>query len=197
MGEFLLTLYITLMAVIFAGVANMVFCKSSIAHQLAIPMDGGTKLSDGKRLFGENKTWKGFIGMMILGSLSQIVWGLCLTMVPSLEKYNLFYVVYKNSWQTNLWFGLLLGLAYVLFELPNSFMKRRLDIRPGKTADNRWKWLFIFIDQADSLLGCALVLALFVPITWQQFLGIILVGSGTHILVNQVLFRFHLRKNPF
>ncbi|MCD5003111.1 CDP-archaeol synthase [Enterococcus saccharolyticus] len=185
------------MAVIFAGVANMVFCKLPIARRFTIPMDGGKTLSDGKRLFGENKTWKGFIGMMILGSLSQIIWGLCLTIVPSLEQYNLFYAAYKNVWQTNSWIGLLLGFAYVLFELPNSFMKRRLDIRPGKTAENRWKWLFVFIDQADSLLGCALVVALLVPITWQQFLGIILVGSGTHIIVNQVLFRFHLRKNPF
>jgi len=32
--------------------------------------------------------------------------------------------------------GFALGFAYVLFELPNSFIKRRLDIAPGKQANN-------------------------------------------------------------
>ncbi len=197
MLETILSLYITLMSVIFAGIANMVFCKYPIAHRLMIPMDAGKRLSDGKRLFGQNKTWKGFIGMTLFGGLFQVIWGLILKMLPSLEPLNLFYGVFINSILNNLWIGLLLGLAYALFELPNSFMKRRLEIKPGKTATNQWKWFFVFIDQADSLLGCALVVALLIPTSWSQFFGFILLGAGTHIVINQLLYFFKLRKNPF
>ena len=67
MLETILSLYITLMSVIFAGVANMAFCKYPTYQRLNIPMDAGRILSDGKRLFGQNKTWKGFIGMILFG----------------------------------------------------------------------------------------------------------------------------------
>ncbi len=197
MLETILSLYVTLMSVIFSGIANMVFCKYPIAQRLTIPMDAGKLLSDGKRLFGQNKTWKGFIGMILFGGLFQVIWGLVLKMIPSLESLNLFYGVYVNSILNNLWIGLLLGLAYVLFELPNSFMKRRLEIKPGQTATNQWKWFFVFIDQADSLLGCALVVALLISISWNQFFGFILLGAVTHIVINQLLYYFKLRKNPF
>ena len=197
MLETILSLYVTLMSVIFAGVANMAFCKYPTYQRLNIPMDAGRILADGKRLFGQNKTWKGFIGMILFGELSQVVWGLILKNSPSLESLNLFYDVYANSILNNLWIGFLLGLAYVVFELPNSFMKRRLEIKPGKPANNQWKWCFIFIDQADSLLGCALVVAVLVPISLAQFFGFILLGAGTHVVVNQLLYWFKLRKNPF
>lgn len=197
MLETILSLYVTLMSVIFAGIANMVFCKYPTYQRLNIPMDSGRVLSDGKRLFGQNKTWKGFFGMIFFGGISQIVWGLVLTAIPALQSLNLFYEVYANTVVTNLWIGLLLGLAYVVFELPNSFMKRRLAIKPGKTADNQWKALFVFIDQADSLLGCALVVAALVPISWSQFFGFIILGAGTHIVINQLLYVLKLRKNPF
>lgn len=197
MLETTLSLYVTLLSVIFAGIANMVFCKYPTYPWLNIPMDSGRILSDKKRLFGQNKTWKGFIGMIVFGGLSQIIWGIVLKTVPSLESLNLFYDVYANSILTNLWIGLLLGSAYVVFELPNSFMKRRLEIEPGKTAKNQWKWFFVFIDQADSLLGCALVVALLIPISFSQFLGFIILGAGTHIVINQLLYVLKLRKNPF
>ena len=48
MGEFVLSLYMTLMAVIFAGIANMAFCKSGVLNNLYVPMDQGKKLKDGK-----------------------------------------------------------------------------------------------------------------------------------------------------
>lgn len=197
MLEMILSLYVTLMSVIFSGVANMVFCKYPTFSRLTIPMDAGKILADGKRLFGQNKTWKGFMGMVLFGSLAQLFWGLILKTTPSLESLNLFYKVFANSILNNLWIGFLLGLAYVVFELPNSFMKRRLEIKPGKTAVNHLKWFFIFIDQADSLLGCALVVAVLVPISWTQFFGFIILGAGTHVVVNLLLYCFKLRKNPF
>lgn len=191
----ILALYITLMPVILAGILNMIFCKSPLFEGRNAPMDRGHSLRDGKRLFGANKTWKGFWGMVFFGALSQLVWGWLLQVLPELGRQHLIYSHYENSLPLNLLLGSLLGLAYVLFELPNSFVKRRLDIRPGKTADNGWKWLFILLDQIDSLLGCILVLLCFISLSWQQLVGILLVGTLTHLGVNRILFLLKLRKN--
>lgn len=191
----ILALYITLMPVILAGVLNMIFCKSPLFERVNAPMDGGRSLRDGKRLFGANKTWKGFWGMVFFGALSQLFWGWLLQVLPELGRQHLIYSHNVNSLPLNLLLGSLLGLAYVLFELPNSFVKRRLDIRPGKTADNGWKWLFILLDQIDSLLGCILVLLCFISLSWQQLVGILLVGTLTHLGVNRILFLLKLRKN--
>ena len=158
-------------------------------------MDAGLILKDGKRLFGANKTWKGFFGMIVWGALAQILWGLLLKGIPSLEKLHLVYAFYENTVLFNLVLGAFLGLAYVLFELPNSFIKRRLEISEGKTAENGWKWTFIWIDQIDSLIGCIIFLLFYIPLSWQQMLGILILGAGTHIGVNRLLYWAKLRKN--
>ena len=92
---------------------------------------------------------------------------------------------------------MLLGLGYSLFELPNSFLKRRLDITPGKSVSGFWKVFFIFLDQADSVFGVALVVWLFYPLGIGLYLLYVLVGAGTHLLLNMMLYFMHLRKNMF
>ena len=54
-------MYITLISPIIAGILNMAWCKSGILPKLNKPIDFEKKLKDGKRIFGENKTWKGFL----------------------------------------------------------------------------------------------------------------------------------------
>mgnify|MGYP001393277506 CR=1 FL=1 len=93
--------------------------------------------------------------------------------------------------------GVLLGFGYALFELPNSFLKRRLDITPGKTISGGWKAFFIFLDQADSIFGCALVVWLFYDLGIGLYLLYVLIGALTHIIVNMLLYVCKLRKNPF
>ena len=56
----IIKMYITLLSSIFAGIVNSIFCKSNILDFLKIPMDFNKRLYDNKRIFGDNKTWKGF-----------------------------------------------------------------------------------------------------------------------------------------
>ncbi len=70
----ILALYVTLMPVILAGVTNMIFLGSSLLEAAYRPMDAGL-LRMGKRLFGANKTWKGFLGMIVWGALARILRG--------------------------------------------------------------------------------------------------------------------------
>ena len=88
-----------------------------------------------------------------------------------------------------------MGFAYMLFELPNSFIKRRIDIPSGKTICGSKGRFFFLIDQVDSLIGVGAVFVLLTPTPlWQYFLYIVL-GALTHITVNLILYKTHIRKN--
>lgn len=191
-----LMMYVTLLPVIIAGALNMAFCKISFLQSLSIPLDGGKTLRDGKRLFGDNKTYKGLLGYIVLNMLVYILWGL----VCSLGKFsslNFFYANYPNNVFYNAFIGVLLGLAYALFELPNSFLKRRFDVVPGKTASGFKKVFFVFLDQSDSIFGCVLVLCLFFRMPVWFYFCYVLLGAATHIIVNVILYLCKLRKNMF
>ena len=136
----------------------MIFCKSSLLEVAYRPMDAGLILKDGKRLFGANKTWKGFLGMIVWGALAQILWGFLLKSIPPLEQLHLVYAFYENTVLFNLVLGALL-------------------------------------DQIDSLIGCIIFLLFYIPLSWQQMLCILILGAGTHLGVNRLLYWAKLRKN--
>lgn len=190
----IIKMYITMMPVILAGIINMIFVKTSYAKKHSVPIDGGRLCGDGKRLFGDNKTWIGFVGMIAAGAVAQVLWGLVCG-AGWLAGMNYFYAFHKNTLGFNGGVGALCGFSYVLFELPNSFIKRRLDIPCGKTDKGLKGKLFFVIDQIDSLIGVALVFALIYPMpVWQYFLYILL-GALTHIGVNFILYKVKIRKN--
>lgn len=184
-------MYMTLMPLILAGIANMVFCKSTILSWCNHPIDGGKILADGRPLFGANKTWRGFLGMIVFTSFFQLIW-FSLLATSTLHFYPKDQTIWAHAG-----IGALLGLTYVSCELPNSFLKRRLAIAPGKEAQHSWAWFFIWIDQVDSLLGCVAILALFTPMTPPLYLFYILLGGLTHLIINRCLYVLKLRKNRY
>lgn len=194
--KYILMMYVTLIPTIIAGIMNMIWCKSSILKKIQTPIDGGKYFMDEKRIFGDNKTWKGILGYLIFNIIASIFWGIICNFA-NLNNYNFFYVQYENTFTYNLLIGLLLGTAYSIFELPNSFLKRRLGIEPGKTTTGFKKIFFIILDQADSIFGIALVVWLFYPIGIKIYLLFIVLGTITHLLINMMLYFLHLRKNMF
>ena len=194
--KYVLMMYITLIPTIIAGIINMIFCKSSVLRKIQNPIDGGNNFIDGKRIFGDNKTWKGILGYIIFNIIIAVLWGIICSFT-NLNSYNFFYVQHENTVIYNLLIGFLLGVAYSIFELPNSFLKRRLDIQPGKTTTGIKKIFFIFLDQADSIFGCCLVVAVFYKMSFGFYLLYVLIGAVTHIVFNILLYCMHLRKNMF
>jgi len=192
----LLMMYVTLLPAIISGILNMIWCKLPILKKTQIPIDLKKNFIDGKRIFGDNKTWKGLIGYLFLNILTAIIWGLICNLV-NINHLNYFYINHENIITFNILIGLLLGLGYSLFELPNSFLKRRLDIKPGKTIKGFKKIFFIFLDQADSVFGCCLVVCLFYNLGIKLYLIYVLVGAFTHIIFNMLLYFLKLRKNMF
>ena len=194
----LLEMYITLLPVILAGILNMLWCKARLWDFLKKPIDFGKTAPDGKRIFGDNKTFKGFVGMILFGALLSVIWGAILKGSDELNALNYFYKNHSNTFAYNLLIGTLSGFAYALFELPNSFMKRRLDITPGKNDTTGAKrFVFIFLNQADSVFGCVLVVCIFCPLPVWYYFVYVLVGALTHMIMNMLLYFCKLRKNMF
>jgi len=189
-------MYLTLLTPIFAGVVNSLFCKSNVLKSLKVPMDFRKNFIDGKRIFGDHKTFKGFFGYIIFNIIFSIIFGF-LFQVCHWNSLNFFYMNHDNTFLYNVLIGFLIGLFYALFELPNSFLKRRLDIVPGKSTSGFSKIFFTFLDQADSVFGVALVVWMFYPIGIGVYFLYVLIGAGTHLLINMMLYFMHLRKNMF
>ena len=190
----ILDLYITMLPLILGGIANMIFVKTPIYKRYKKPLDCNKNWKDGKRIFGDNKTVIGFISMIVFCMVFQVIWG-CIGELCQLNNRNDLYLVYPNTIGLNLISGFLFGFAYMLFELPNSFIKRRLDIIPGKTDKGIKGVVFFVIDQIDSLIGVFLVLMALSEISFERYLLYILVGGLTHISVNLVLWLSGIRRN--
>ncbi len=139
--------------------------------------------------FGKNKTWRGFI-LMPLATWPGVI------LAQSWERISdsiAPVLMSEASWK----WALILGWGYCLAELPNSFIKRRLKISEGQTASGFLKWVFVILDQADSVIGCLVAYTLFVPIEPKIFLSVLLFGTFVHLSLNVLLYRIGVRKNPY
>ena len=195
--KIVLKMYITLLTPIIAGIINSIFCsKTKIFKSLKKPIDMKKNFCDNKRIFGDNKTWKGFFGYIFFNVIISVLLGLLYNKL-NINNWNFFYINHPNTIKYNILIGFLLGLFYALFELPNSFIKRRLDIVPGKTIKGFKKIFFIIFDQADSIFGIALVVWMFYPLGIKKYIFYIFIGTITHLIINMLLYFAHLRKNMF
>lgn len=190
----ILNMYITAFPVILSGILNMIFTKTGFYQRHRTPIDRGRCLRDGRRLLGDNKTWVGFFAMIAFCAAIQPVFGLLLRQA-GLEAHNELYRIHANRFDYNLLIGFLFGLTYMLLELPNSFVKRRLGIDPGKTRRSGIGAVFFVVDQIDSLIGVMAVIYAFSDISFLKYLGYIALGGMTHIGINLVLFKARIRRN--
>jgi len=170
MNSFLQHIVIVLLPLIVSNVIHMIIIKKDLFSKLKQPIS--------KSLFGANKTWRGFI------------------VVPFA---NAFFVFLLNFWadfelQHAFFLGFILGFAYMLFELPNSFVKRRLGIQSGQHA-TKHTILFMLIDKTDSAFGVNLIYFLFGYISWPEALLLFAISSSTHMLLSQLLVHLHLKKS--
>lgn len=187
-------MYLTMSPLIAGGIANMIFTKTALYRRHKVPMDRGRLWKDGRRILGDNKTWIGFFAMAGFCTVFQILCGL-LCAALGWDEFNDLYRVHPNTLGFNALFGFLIGLTYMLWELPNSFIKRRLQIEPGKTGHGITGILFFLIDQVDSLLGVMLVLYMVSDISIAKYFAYVFLGALTHITVNLLLYAVKVRKN--
>ena len=196
MKETIIMMYITFVPLIATGIFTMIFCKAKVCMKLNVPIDRGKCLKDGKRILGDHKTVKGFIGYMLIGLICNAIWGIICSIIPYLEAHNFLYVNYQNTLPYNILMGQIIGFAYAFFELPNSFIKRRLDISPGSTLQSKkiLKYIFLIIDQCDSIIGCVLVVWAVYPLGIANYILYVILGLITHMVFNVLLYILKVRK---
>jgi hypothetical protein len=144
---------------------------------LAFPVDGGVTFR-GRRLFGNNKTFRG-IGAGALGTAMCLAFqARMLHHVPAIRALE--YVDYSTigPWR----FGLILGLTRMLSELPNSCLKRQMDIPPGGFGTGIWWLVFYILDTLDYLPGTWIVFSTLVEVTFSRvMLSTVLVFIAHHL----------------
>jgi CDP-diglyceride synthetase len=149
--------------IIAAGLVHLAVMKLDLMPGLRwLPLDGGRTFR-GKRLFGDNKTWRGAV--VTVGTMTIASWGMaqlhaCCWSLPILAPFAETHPV--------LW-GLLLGTGYIVGELPNSFAKRQLGISPGAAGQGAAGRAFWVVDQLDSLAG----MLLFIAPVWRPSLALL------------------------
>jgi hypothetical protein len=123
--------------------------RLDLLRGLKHPIDGGARLR-GRRVFGDNKTWRGFLVMaagVFIAALLLSRWPWYWEKLPEAVRSA-----------GPAMFGALLGLGTVLAELPGSFVKRQLDVPPGEQRRSILGALLSVWDQGDFVVGAWLLL---------------------------------------
>lgn len=140
-------------------------------------MDFGRNFIDGRRIFGNNKTFRGFffgwaVGILV-GLMEGFVFGF--NTVPVL-------------------LSVLIPLGGLLGDLTGAFIKRRLDIPPGG--------LLPIVDQIDFVVGAVvfsfpLALINWAGLSWQLIVVVLLITPPIHLFTNFLAYKLKLKKHPW
>jgi len=171
-----------------AGFFQTAWLAMPASQRFAVPIDGGLKLR-GRRLFGDNKMVRGFVVMAPATGMSFALLAALLSNSP--------------AGLTGLWplspgsyalLGLWAGAGFMAGELPNSFIKRQLDIAPGAAARGRFVRPFFFlVDRLDSIIGMLLALSLVVTVPARVWIYMTLVGPAVHWCFSVALFQLGVK----
>ena len=171
-------------------VVSGVVLRYNLMPTLARPIDGGTQLRS-RRLFGDNKTWRGFVCALIGCSVA-----------VAIQKYaigdragSLAVVNYRTV--NVLIFASVLAAGSTLGELPNSFAKRQLGVSPGCGATGVLAPFFYVWDQIDVLLVIWPLLLFWIRPNWALVLVSVLLVFLVHQAVSVVGYLISARTSMF
>lgn len=179
-------------ALAIAGAVHVAWLRSAYSRHFVAPIDAGASWR-GRRLLGDNKTWRGFMAMPLAAALVFSLAAQFREVLPTWFAAG----IWAISAGELAFVGFICGLAFMLAELPNSFIKRQLDIYPGATAPHfGLRVLFLFIDRIDSTLGVLIVLSLLLPVSGMTWVWALLLGICLHWLFSCWLFALRLKGRP-
>jgi len=172
----ILRAFLIFLPALVANSSPLVF-KNIFRSRKLTPIDKGTFLADGERLLGENKSIEGFFagvgGGTIIGGIYALLFN-------------------QSEWVIE---GILMGLGTMLGDLFNSFVKRRLKIKPGEP--------FIPMDQLTFLYGAYLTVYPFNNFFWTNLITPVDLAMGTfvvlvlHPLTNLIAYLMGLKGEPW
>jgi len=147
------------------------------------PVDFGRKLADGRRIFGNGKTWRGLIGGILVGTLAGIALSLFLPSLP--------YSIYASGSDYVL-AGFLASCGALFGDLLGSFVKRRTGMKPGRP--------YLLLDQLPFIL-CALLFllpfGLLPALTAFDWFAILVATLVLHAVTNWLAHKAGWKKVPW
>ncbi|QCE40645.1 CDP-archaeol synthase [Psychroserpens sp. NJDZ02] len=170
MSSFLEHITVVLAPLIVSNILHMLVVKRAYFEWLKQPILDNA--------FGSNKTWRGFVFVPLVNAVG-------LQILDVVSSYNV-----QNAFVL----GFMLGFAYMLFELPNSYMKRKLGIKSGQHSSKNQVW-FALIDKTDSAFGVSLFYFLLGYIDYKYGILLFLVSSLTHISASFLLLKLKLKQS--
>ena len=132
-------------------------------------MDFGKNFYDGKRVLGDNKTFRGFFFGLAIG-----------IMVGLIECMLFGYPIL---------FSLLTPLGALSGDLAGAFFKRRLGIAPGG--------LLPVVDQIDFVVGAVVFSIPLAMITWELAVTVLIITPPIHLFTNFLAYKLRLKSNPW
>jgi CDP-2,3-bis-(O-geranylgeranyl)-sn-glycerol synthase len=132
-------------------------------------MDFGRSLPDGKRIFGNNKTFRGFFFGLAIGMLVGLV-------EVAIFGYPILFLV-------------LTPLGALLGDLTGAFIKRRLGIKPGG--------LLPIVDQIDFVVGALIFAIPLAIVSWELAITVLLITPPIHLFTNFLAYKLKLKKHPW
>jgi CDP-2,3-bis-(O-geranylgeranyl)-sn-glycerol synthase len=154
---------------------------------LATPLDFG-KYWDGKRIFGDGKTWRGLItgtiAGTIIGFLQYNYRGVATGFLMGAFNFSglvLFEMTVELAFLMSV--GALFGDAFA------SLIKRRMSIKRGT--------LVPIMDQLDFLVGAFFFAWLVVPINPLMFFIAVLITIPMHVVGNVLAWTAKIKKEPW
>jgi len=174
--------------------ALILFIPSFIANPSAV-ITGGKVVIDGgrswrgKRIFGDHKTWSGFLGGTFFGTITGLILNYIFLAVHVKE------LLFSTNFFEALAMVLSLSFFSMLGDLIGSFVKRRLGREPGSES--------LFLDQYPfALSSLGFFYLLFYPLslkmfTWEGAIAILVVTPLIHRAVNILGYKMKVKSVPY
>ena len=172
MNDFAPHIYTFILPLFIANVVHMLIVKTNALAIFARPLS--------TQLFGAGKTYRGFVVMPLICGLSSFLLRSAILHEP--DHYWSFCI------------GFILGIAYLVGELPNSFIKRRLGIPSGQQSP-KYRLLQNIIDKSDSLLVACSVYFFISSISVQVTIALFAVSFFIHVFFSWLLVQLRVKKS--
>lgn len=154
-------------------------------------VDLGRNFSDGKRIFGDGKTWSGFFG----GSLIGVVVGVIIFFITSVS-----FLGYLGTYGSTLYAALIviipMSFGSLLGDMSGSFIKRRLGLGRGDKG--------FLLDQWPFVLVSFLLVYIFSPGFFMDYYGnivgafaILFITPPLHRAVNVIGYKLNKKDVPW
>jgi hypothetical protein len=171
-----------------AAIAHGLCIKYDWLDRLKRPLDFGLRFK-GRRIFGDHKTFRApmvYVVFCALGTIAQAR----LQGGGYLPQW-LFLVDYEAD---GLLIGVLMGLGMAAGELPNSFLKRQLDVAPGKRKRGLLGFALFLLDQLDLAIGIWVFLFFLIRPSLLLVAWSFLLTIGLHVAISAVGYLLGMRE---